>query len=137
MRTKQEEADGDVSALLRLLRRPEQWVKNAELADALGFVNNKGNKSVAGHWKDLDDVLRPSDTKLEGGVRLFSKRAAIQCAIRATTANAKAFKFWAADTLVSVFSEPARLVAQEREAFAAAIAQSVIDLITRDGDTNS
>lgn len=102
MRDKQ---DGSAEPILALLRRGEEWTTNKELADAIGFVSARGNKSVVGHWKEnIDDLFPENETKLvqpgsdrfgsRREVRVFSKAGVIRAALRARTANARAFQDW-------------------------------------------
>lgn len=130
MKTKSNEGEGNADALIALLRRPGQWSKNSEIIKAIGWHNNRGNKSVTGHWKDLDEWLGPEDTMLapnDGStghlVRHYSKRAVVLIGMRASTANGKAFRRWVADRVVDSLHRPDELFTREREHMLTAVSR--------------
>lgn len=96
--------------LVLLLQRPDEWISNTELAEALEFTPQSRSKAVVGHYKDLDEELGKGETMLQKRidpkgqprlVRLYSKKAMVLICMRARTRNAAAFRDWLAARIVA------------------------------------
>jgi prophage antirepressor-like protein len=96
---------GSAEPILALLRGHEEWLVNRDIVKALGFMDKRGNHSLAGHWGNIDAILGDETKMIEPGgrirqgklLRAYSKKGVILVTLRARTPNAAAFRDWLAE----------------------------------------
>lgn len=100
----------EANPIILLLTRGDAWFSNREILASLGYNDSK--KSLVSQWPTLIEQIGEAETVIErlgwmtpanepqpqggGQERYFSAKAVAIIAMRAQTANAAAFRDWAA-----------------------------------------